>query len=205
MILSTQCQCIFRRQTGRCTESFSPHCRPLGDSKLTPEQCSSSSSSSTMYGRQEARAALSRRPHAVEKAMQMKIKKVSISYWHPCLDNSRLHLAGPLVEQEKSAGEETPAGDSLARPPHLRPHRRHRPDRQELRAKQSESARKCSQVTKSLNLQIMLGNIFIYLQIILRVSAVPVLKVAAKFISWKCHENVSWQLMIIFNPCQLFA
>ena len=29
-----------------------------------------------MYGRQEARAALSRRPHAVEKAMQMKIKKV---------------------------------------------------------------------------------------------------------------------------------
>ena len=40
-----------------------------------------------------------------------------------------------------------------------------------------------SQVTKSLNLQIMLGNIFIYLQIILRVSAVPVLKVAAKFIS----------------------
>ena len=29
-----------------------------------------------MYGRQEARAALSRRPQAVEKAMQMKIKKV---------------------------------------------------------------------------------------------------------------------------------
>ena len=29
-----------------------------------------------MYGRQEARAALSKRPHAVEKAMQMKIKNV---------------------------------------------------------------------------------------------------------------------------------
>ena len=93
MILSTQCQCIFRRQTGRCTESFSPHCRPLGDSKLTPEQCSSSSSSSTMYGRQEARAALSRRPHAVEKAMQMKIKKVSIFYWHSCLDDSLIHVS----------------------------------------------------------------------------------------------------------------
>ena len=51
------------------------------------------------------------------------------------------------MEQEKSAGEETPAGDSLARPPHLRPHRRHRPHRQELRAKQCESARKCSQVS----------------------------------------------------------
>ena len=41
-----------------------------------------------MYGRQEARAALSKRPHAVEKAMQMKIK---VADW-------RNHVSAELTE-----------------------------------------------------------------------------------------------------------
>ena len=41
-----------------------------------------------------------------------------------------------LVEQEEPAREETDAGHSLSRPPHIHPHHRHRPHSQELQRRE---------------------------------------------------------------------